>query len=484
MMAAAPTLTIEVRVLSGPNVGAALDVSEGLYILGSGDSCDFILADSTVAARHLSLNVQVDDSGSPRITASPLDAEVTLFGEPLPPEGRPLPEGEPLSLGFTALAWRPLNSDWGTVSLVPLGFAGAAEPAVPPPSKAPAQPVAGDEALVDIEALEAAELVMEDPVVRKRNRRGAGFWLGLVTALALLALLFYYPARQADNRENQAAALSALLEEGGFTGLSAAPGDEAVLVSGVVASDDELRAVSELLSGQPYRIYLKVRVDDDLVRAVREALGAHGFRAAVNRAPGREGLTVAAYMKDGRVEARAFGALARDLPDTLALTRRIVYADEVESKLSRALNEAGLYDVEREYLDNLVRLAATLEFSQLERLETVLDEVRNDLKTPVEFQLVDAKGQPTAAQPVLVRAGEPAAIAPPGDDRPASPLGGHSIVGVTLSPMRFISMRDGQKYFEGAVLPGGYVIEEIKADEIILSKNNLLTTYKLGASDE
>lgn len=61
---------------------------------------------------------------------------------------------------------------------------------------------------------------------------------------------------------------------------------------------------------------------------------------------------------------------------------------------------------------------------------------------------------------------------------------GLNINGVTMSPMRYVSLGTGEKVFEGGMLPGGYILESIGIHELKLSKDGRLTVYQLRGSNE
>lgn len=58
------------------------------------------------------------------------------------------------------------------------------------------------------------------------------------------------------------------------------------------------------------------------------------------------------------------------------------------------------------------------------------------------------------------------------------------VTGVTLTPMRFISLATGQRVFEGGLLPGGYVLESIGVKELKLRKDGRIIVYRLRGSNE
>ena len=64
-------------------------------------------------------------------------------------------------------------------------------------------------------------------------------------------------------------------------------------------------------------------------------------------------------------------------------------------------------------------------------------------------------------------------------EKKEDPLGGLSIVSITLDPIPFVSMKDGQKFFTGGKLPGGYVITTISTDKIVLEKNGKTKFFEM-----
>ena len=53
------------------------------------------------------------------------------------------------------------------------------------------------------------------------------------------------------------------------------------------------------------------------------------------------------------------------------------------------------------------------------------------------------------------------------------------IVGVTMQPMRFVSMADGCRYFEGSVLPDGSVLKEISVHALTMERQGEIYIHEL-----
>jgi hypothetical protein len=61
----------------------------------------------------------------------------------------------------------------------------------------------------------------------------------------------------------------------------------------------------------------------------------------------------------------------------------------------------------------------------------------------------------------------------------ADGLGGLKVMSVTLGAIPFVTMSDQQKFFPGAVLPGGATLVSIHADRLILQAGEETITYPL-----
>ena len=231
----------------------------------------------------------------------------------------------------------------------------------------------------------------------------------------------------------------------------------------------------------------------DRVDAVTSAFASRGFSLSVQEKTDNpdDGLDLAGYMKDGLVEEQAFSAVREDVPELRnqavwsRLDRTIRHADAVEAVLLPLLKEADLAFVQVRFLPGKVELAGRFDVAQRIRLDGVLDKARAELGVPVVFDVVasfekkrpQAEVRREAAAPQQAEAGD--VPAPQADDMPEI-----RVTGVTLTPMRFISLATGQRVFEGGLLPGGYVLESIGVKELKLRKDGRIIVYRLRGSNE
>ncbi|GHT93573.1 hypothetical protein FACS1894116_05870 [Betaproteobacteria bacterium] len=479
---------IALRVLSGPALGAVIELPAGRYSVGTDDSCDVVLvADSTVAARHLALEIRQSAAGV-EVVAAPLeDGRVVLNGGELAPAGAAVPPGEALGLGFTALAWRPVGEAWEPITLVTLEFAQALLQTRTPEDKVTD---AGPESPLAVAASEHADepVTAEVDTGGKTPERGGHrrslVLFALVLSVVVLALVALTYAKTDDARAAQVQALAGELERAGIKTVVVLEAEDphALLLRGVVADDSALKALVQIASAQPLRTYLDVRVGDDLLRVLRETLNAHDFYPEVSYTDG-DRLHLALYLKDALTENRLL-ELGQDVPRLAQATRKLAYAQDVAPLLGPELRALGLDDTRVAYLPGKVVLPYPLTPDAMEQLAAALDRVRQRLGVPIVFQ-VDAGRAGAGAAPGFVPVLTTNATATmKGDPAPAAEvknaaLGSLTVMSVTSGVIPFVTMSDQQKFFPGAVLPNGVSLVSIHPDRLVLQKDQEIFTYSL-----
>jgi type III secretion protein D len=503
---------VELRMLSGAAVGAALELGEGEYLIGSDAECDVALAaENSLAGKHARLEVRAaKDKLS--VWVHPQGGVARLNGLDLPAEGAELPAGEVLSLGFVAMAWRRAGEVWDAVSFVPLEYARAVlgqEAPVPAPgeeAKGADVPLPADAEAEEAADAEKVEAKTEAGAKARRHPVWTALrWFSWAVAILLLSSVATWLAR--DYLEEPSITvtvgeLNARLRAAGFGAVRASANDAsdpgAITLSGVVDNDERLRGVLRLAAELPLRTRVEVRVAEDVLRMVRETLNTHGFFPAVryvdaDRSDGRLALTL--YLKDGFVEARML-ALSQDAPRLVNAERRVIDAKTLSPVLSRELQAIGLADDQVEYLPGSVALPYRLTAAQQSALDAALNRVRKSLDAPVMFEMRGSR-PPAVTASATASASDSAGGAAdgglPGGDAaapssatagaaagsPGDPWGGLRVSGVTVGEIPFVTTSDGQKFFPGAVLPNGAVLVGIALDALRIQNGGEMQIHPL-----
>lgn len=238
------------RIVSGLHAGASRSLADQeMLVVGSGDDCDIVLADTGVAAHHALITLV---GGS--FTLRALDAPVRI-------EGKPLHPGDPVEV-------RPLQR-------IDLGEAAIAF---------------GEE---DESAWDALFPAIADPA-RKHRARPMLRRLPMIAAVAVLLLAAvagiaaFFPRQ--DNEVDTVAFLQAMAPQHSITDAKVSEDVNGVpTLSGTVESEAVRQRISQQMRDAGVQANLALRTGEDLARDVREV-----FRMA--------GLNVQTAYKDGAVE--------------------------------------------------------------------------------------------------------------------------------------------------------------------------------------
>ena len=95
------------KVLTGPNQGAELELSAGAYVIGSADECDVNFSDALVAPRHLSVELSEDS-----IVAKRLDGKVFVDGKPMVDTRQTIKFFQFVTAGSTYFLFGPAGREW------------------------------------------------------------------------------------------------------------------------------------------------------------------------------------------------------------------------------------------------------------------------------------------------------------------------------------------------------------------------------------
>lgn len=500
---------------SGLHAGARIELTEGDWVIGSDDSCDLILADEGFAPRHASVSVKSGEVGI-----------VTLDGKVTTLDGRAVvnevwPKGSVLLFGTVAVAWgAPDDSDdyWSDLrsrwreTLTPSAPAASAKENVPSDGKNPK--AEGQKGADAPEAPEAEPTSEAEP-----PKKGKGALVGTALFLAILLAGGWTLARDAELRKSFEADLAqsnpnavtalyssvfggeGLLARMGWLTPAALPDDVLVAnlreklakegfdrvtpekagtgvwhLTGRVADDAERGRLVKLARSLTVPAVLDVDVDTDRTAPWLSAFESRGFKTEVHlEGTAKEPiLTVLGFMQTKDVEEKAFNEVAWELSaDLTDVKRRIVHESDVKPLLERALKEQELDDVTIGWHPGRITLSAPLTPKTRNMLAAAMQQVGRTVHVPLSYELLHREARKTPPK---------AAVRETALKDPMKP--NFRVVGVSGGKLKFVTLSTGAKVFAGGRLPGGFTLESISHNRLVLSKNGKRINYPLKVSSK
>ena len=288
-----------VRVLNGSRAGAeAVLPDNGRASIGYEYWHDVVIRDGS--AKGCAVEIEIADTGVARLTV--LDGSAVLLGSILRAgDGAVLPAYVPAVLGDIAFAWgAPGAERWNDATSIALSQDQSAASDEAPPS--PATLADGwRESLRDSGA----------------SRLGRAFNWRLIAAVVALLVIGLGAGPAIDALQiggSPAERTQRALTAAGYGAVTVKDnGDDAVVVSGYVPTDNDRQRVQSMIEAKSLRATLSVETGDELVRSVADVARMNGIeaRARAIRA-GLVELTIAPLDAPGRERLEA--ALRRDIP--------------------------------------------------------------------------------------------------------------------------------------------------------------------------
>lgn len=529
---------VRLRLYSGVHMGAEIALTEGLWVFGRDDSCDIVLADPGLAPRHAVLDVKAN-----ALRYENLDGRVeSPEGEA--PASAELEPGRLWRMGPVLFAWAAegaAESLWEAVDAERAKYAAGVVAAraqtggVEKTAQAPAEDEKRDAAPVNEAAASspgADELASGVAgAERAANRaQSAHDRSGLKTfAVVIAVLLFAGVAALANDSmrlrteafliekgapqaaaaieriwgegltpqegKERAAAIAEALAAAGFEGVvletnatAEVCGDGLWRLTGAVTDDRERGRLVRFARSQSVPLAIDVRVERDATDTLAAAFNALGFwpevtverrGAGVDAAQGNEvqdALVVAGYMRTASVEEKAFADVRAALPGdgsrrAYRLERRIRHESDLAPRIDEALKGAGLQSMRVEYLPGALQLRAAAAGASA-HFDRAVEVIRTAVDVPLRIERGAAQAE---------------AVPEPPQKTATAPVSGgpdFRVTAVSGSAMKFVTLSTGEKVFTGGRLPGGYTLEAISAERLVLVKDNKRIVYPLKLKEK
>lgn len=507
--------------------------SEVVFALDRPDSIEFVLGtgeSGEVYARSRSGSVYIyHEDGSRK--------------EELSSENTPVPEGARVGLDFESLVWmrnwagagsrfRMISEDEiAALSEKARGAAektaGAADEAAPDPADPDAAdaPAAQEAAAPDDPegspsgAAGAPEAAGDDkippqkkPLSRKKQILGVTLGLGILLMLLLLQnfghLREFLVSAAAEHKPMTIREYVDTYPEGA---LFLEEKNNSYLIKAAFRTEEQRQRFLEGLPGPDKPLELRVRLIDEILDNLRNSFDAYGIR--VNPVPGngRE-IALHGYIRDQYIEADVMQKVKKDLPYLYEfLVPKFSHRSDIEEEISALTKEANL-EAEYYYGRGYVVYNGMFSMDDLLKIKYIAEAVSKNAGGPVWFRRYQDLSQDEAAylestgsapkKEIREVSGAPAEkitagpVHPPGVPAGAG-RGGSQTRDVKLPGARtefsakdvqsvnifgklpFFRTRDGAVIMQGARLPDGAVVKEIRNDSIVLEKNRKTVTVSL-----
>ena len=487
------------KVFTGPHNGLVFDLKPGSYTLGTGTDNDLIFSDE-----EMSVSAAV-------IEVTPFEVNITvndpaqIDGQPLEPGKHKWDSGVFILLGDTLICYRAstVKGPWAkpafaseqTPAVAPKEGAEGSENVDNPPAEGGESNAEGDAVPAEAEtAAEGAELKAAEQapaLAESIDKRTIALTAAsaLLLILLLIFLMFGSTIFKTSELDTDLDALNTVIQENNFKDLKTEVNDGIIDLNGSVESKERFAKLIEVMPELKTTLNLNVEVRDDEILGVERDFQNLGYYVHAHYIDDGK-IGVDGYMSDAYVEAEAFNAMESRYKNRLK--GRIVYRHELENELKDNCEHLGVHNIQLVIGKGRVFYKGRTTLEDQNNLETARYQTSKKFSIPLMFTEYDPKANASVER---LDGTETIELSSSTDEKITSlsersaderkrkaseqNVDETAILSVTMKPMRFITLKNGRKYFEGGVLPSGYVVSSIDLNKVVLMKGSEVKELQL-----
>jgi type III secretion system YscD/HrpQ family protein len=459
------------RILTGPNAGAEARLS-GKTIIGSSSAADITISDPELAAEHFALQVDGD-----AVVIMVGDAPVTIGGESRSNGTFRIALFDLIKFGTTCCAVGREGAAWPAFS--PADLLPPAPPA-PPPETPPAEETPAPEAA-------AAPVEAQAPPAPPRRTRQPVLAIAAVVIVLLLlgggyALLAGFGSGAIATVKGTTAQDIVTAQQA--HGVTIRPdGREGVVAEGFVPSGEQQRRLRQALLDAEIPIKYRVVSLEQQVSAVRTIVAAAGAPLAVEADEKSGKIILDGFLPEMTHIDTLLRVLRRDIADLRPIETRIVTPAMVRDGVRARLAEAGLDGLTNvEMKGQAARITGALSDEGRAATRRIAEDLTKRWSPMVKVEdattIAAMAPAPVPVEPAPAPAPAPAPKTEAVTIRSSAPPA--KIVIIVGGKDGFVRDDAGRRYEIGDKLANGEVIEEIRVEEIVTSRDGVKYRYTFG----
>lgn len=281
----------------------------------------------------------------------------------------------------------------------------------------------------------------------------------------------------------------AYIKSHNYSGVVVEVKDGLLLYTGSIPDRKEYALFIQNLPQSELSSVIDVQIADSVLRAIERAFALQGLQVRVAFGNRANELIAYGYVQDSYLAKLAMDKVQPYL-GKFNLVPHFTYAPDMQELLFK-LNADGTVPLKFSCGRSSILYQGQMDLEQAQDFEKLRKKLELAVNAPVvlentqrlpetsivalsqnEANVLSQSGMNKKATESSASKIEQSAVPA---DKPVMPnseiFDASEVVGVTLDPMRFLTLRNGSKYFEGTVLKNGYVLQHISLEQLVFEKN-------------
>lgn len=449
------------RILTGPNAGAEATLAQRT-VVGSSEAADIVIGDPALAPEHFTIVVDGDSLGI-IVGESPVE----IAHEARSNGTFRLASFDIIKFGATCCAIGPEGVGWpafGTADLLP---------APPPPQPEASAPEPASQPIVEAKLaapVVAARSTAPAPA-RSSSRSGIAQATAVVVLLMLAALAGgYFVLKPSNSEASSESRLSAqgIVDSLQATGVKISPHGHGLVAEGFVVTNEQQRRLRQALLDAGLGVRYRVVSLEQQVAAVRTIVSTAGALITVEADPKDGTIVLEGFLPENSHGEALRRILQRDIPELRPLSMKLASLATVAEETRKELASAGLKTARVDVDGTTVRISGAEQDPGRAVVRGIVDKLNTRWSGKAKIE--DAT--------TLVAAPAPVPIQPQVTVRNATPPDKFTVI--VAGRDSFVRDSNGRRYTVGDKLANGEVIEEIRVEELVTSRDGIKRRYSFG----
>ncbi|WP_281557457.1 type III secretion system inner membrane ring subunit SctD [Thalassomonas sp. RHCl1] len=439
------------KILSGVHLGAEIPLYHGSTRLGKGEDNDIVLSGDNLPEHLLTLVCSEDEVFVEGLSDQQANY---LAGKALSLEKQVVKPFEVLTLGLLHLVYGPKNEAWPEVAL---------------PQLQQEQPEQEPESVEDEQNVEVPEQVQQEQVSPESNKTRSkialpSLVLGLTLACGGMFLGFSSPgssepaplslAEQGQQAQQslQQQLTAAGLEQLHFKKQNLSQG-KALVLQGYVADNKQQEQLQQLIAGADYPVKMNIRVLSQLFNNLSYLLKVLGYpNLTVHYGEQAGDFVIGGYLSDNSRWENLKSKLERDVAGLGHISANFDTLASRATWLRNRLSQDGLDNLALAKQASAIVVSGEIAAGSLASWQQIEQEFKQRYLGLPKLEFSAQRIEKTLQE----------------------------IKGVSLGAVPYITTADGKRVITGGKLAGGYLIESIGPDRVVLSKAGKAMIYLIG----
>ena len=437
----------KLKIFSGVNKGVSVNLSDGVYELGSSENCDLIITDEEVKGHHLFLEIRQE-----MINVCPIKTLVHINGKRC--TGRQaINFFDVVMIGSTRFCVGPRNEAWPRIKTF-----------TPKLIKAENKDISVEVA-IDKPVISPKQVLLEKQ--QESAEKTKNFILPIVLFFGVLLAIFSFgillPVQTAGAGSStiEENINKIIRDENLERSLTLHTNQEGGLeLSGYVFDADVLSRVKSTMLSQYPAVRMRLWTASDLVFRAKDVLKSLSMNHVEVDLDGDKKLAVKGYVAELRDWNRARYVLSQDVPDVITIDDGKIYSlEQVLDRMNKLITEKGLDRwISLKPHAEIITASGVLPKDEYTQWLSVLSEFRKEMDffVDVNDQVIDARKQKINLP----------------------------IKSISIGKVSYLTLKDDSRYAVGSLISDGFVLQAINLDHVVLSKNSIKYDYYTGTEDE